>query len=152
MKYYLDCEFDGYGGRLISMALVADDGGYMYWADADLSWISDEWVKQNVVPIVALPDAGFQPQTYQSISAAIESFFPAFSEHANAHIIADWPDDVKYFCQAMITGPGQRINTPPLTFEVVRHDAYPSTLEGAVQHNALWDALALRHLMRSKSA
>lgn len=36
---------------------------------------------------------------------------------------------------------------PHLTFEVIRVDAYPTTLEGAVQHNAWWDAMALRHLL-----
>ena len=33
---------------------------------------------------------------------------------------------------------------PRMTFEIVRVDAYPTSLEGAVQHNAFWDALALR--------
>jgi hypothetical protein len=26
-------------------------------------------------------------------------------------------------------------------------DAYPTTLDGAIQHNAWWDAMALRHLL-----
>ena len=61
-------------------------------------------------------------------------------------IIADWPDDIRYFCQAIITAPGQMVNIPRLTFELARVDAYPSQLAGAVQHNALWDARALRAL------
>jgi hypothetical protein len=63
-------------------------------------------------------------------------------------IVTDWPDDIKYFCQAIITGPGMMINIPRLSFEMVRVDAYPSVLEkyGAVQHNAYWDAMALRVL------
>lgn len=36
---------------------------------------------------------------------------------------------------------------PPLRFEVSNLDAYPTDLPGAVQHNAWWDAMALRHLL-----
>ena len=34
------------------------------------------------------------------------------------NIIADWPCDIKYFCEALIVGPGTRVNTPPLSFEI----------------------------------
>jgi hypothetical protein len=34
---------------------------------------------------------------------------------------------------------------PSIKFEMHRVDAYPTTLPGAVQHNAYWDAMALRH-------
>jgi hypothetical protein len=43
--------------------------------------------------------------------------------------------------------PGMMINIPRLSFEMFREDAYPTTLEGAVQHNAWWDAMALRELL-----
>ena len=39
------------------------------------------------------------------------------------------------------------VNIPHLSFEVHRVDAYPTALPGAVQHNAWWDAMALRHLL-----
>lgn len=65
-------------------------------------------------------------------------------------LFADWPDDIRYFCQALITAPGEMVNIPRLTFHIVRVDAYPTTLEGAVQHNALWDARALCHRLFQK--
>ena len=49
-------------------------------------------------------------------------------------------------CGALITGPGEMVAIPRLKFELERVDAYPTTLEGAIQHNALWDARALKHL------
>lgn len=36
------------------------------------------------------------------------------------------------------------VNIPALTFEIFRVDSYPTELPEAVQHNALWDARALR--------
>lgn len=44
------------------------------------------------------------------------------------------------------TGPGTMIEVrPSIKFEMHRVDAYPTTLPGAIQHNAYWDAMALRH-------
>ena len=65
-------------------------------------------------------------------------------------IVVDWPDDIRYFCETIIVGPGKMIDIPGLTFEVFRVDAYPTDLPGAVQHNALWDARALRHKLRAR--
>lgn len=38
-------------------------------------------------------------------------------------------------------------NYPRMTFEVHNVDCYPTTMKGAVQHNAWWDAMALRHTL-----
>jgi hypothetical protein len=65
----------------------------------------------------------------------------------NPVIFADWPDDIRYFCELIITGPGTMVNISNLTFRVVRCDAYPTDLNGAIQHNAYWDAMALRHVL-----
>lgn len=148
MKFYLDCEFDGWMGALISMALVSEDGHEFYWCADTVAM--DSWVRENIVPIIECEGA---TTTWQAcLATGLELFLATAAVHTNAHIIVDWPDDVAYFCRAMITGPGTRINTPPLTFEVTRVDAYPTTLEGAVQHNALWDARALKHSLEKQGA
>ena len=144
MNFYLDCEFDGWMGPLISLALVSEDGDEFYWAVGDNEgWVKDAWVKENVLPVLRCP--GAKVTQHHNLPGGIERFLAHAAKQTNAHIIVDWPDDVAYFCRAMIVGHGARINTPPLTFEVTRYDAYPTTLEGAVQHNALWDARALKH-------
>ena len=145
MKYFLDTEFDGFMGPIISLAIVSQDGEEFYWhVGANEGWVKDQWVKENVLPI--LECAGAKATQANDLSGGLERFLARSAQHTNAHIITDWPDDVAYFCRAMIVGQGLRIDTPPLTFEVLRVDAYPTTLPGAIQHNALWDARALRHL------
>jgi hypothetical protein len=147
MKFYLDCEFDGWMGPLISLALVSEYGNEFYWFDRPKrDYIRDEWVGDNVLPI--LECEGAKATWAGDLAEGLEHFLAQAAAQTNAHIIVDWPDDVAYFCRAMITGPGTRINTPPLTFEVTRFDAYPSALPGAVQHNALWDARALQHCIQ----
>lgn len=148
MNFYLDCEFDGWMGPLISMALISEDGDEFYWlSNITRGQVNDRWVRDNVMPIF---ECGGANATWAGdLSDGLEHYLAQAAAQTSAHIIVDWPDDVAYFCRAMIVGAGQRIDTPPLTFEVTRVDAYPTTLPGAIQHNALWDARALKHCIRA---
>ena len=144
MRYFLDTEFDGFGGALISLALVAEDGASLYLATECEP--PTDWVRDNVMPIVSVPGASPTVIGPDEFGVAIATWFQLRND-ASPVIIADWPDDIRYFCQAMIVGPGQMVNIPRLQFQMVRVDAYPTALEGAVQHNALWDARALRYFL-----
>jgi len=141
MNYFLDTEFNEFGGELISLALVREDtGGHLYVATDCPE--PGEWVKANVIPIIDAPDADAVMIHRTSFGRFIEDFLDGDEYPV---IISDWPDDIRYFCQALITGPGEMVNIPRVQFNIVRCDAYPTDLPGAVQHNALWDARALRH-------
>ena len=139
MKYFLDTEFNGMGGDLISLALVADNGRELYLAKPCQNPIP--WVADNVMPVVHCVGASPIMDNPDLMGHAIAMFLqgdPAPS------IWVDWPDDIVYFCKALIVGPGTMVNIPSLTFEMRRVDSYPTDLPGAIQHNALWDARALR--------
>lgn len=142
MRYFLDTEFNEFGGDLISLALVNEAGDRELYVATHCE-VPGEWVKENVLPIVnckgAIPIL-IEPHQFGS---AIRLFL---EDDKLPSIIADWPDDIRYFCQAIITGPGEMVNIPRLQFQMLRIDAYPTELDGAVQHNALWDARALRHV------
>lgn len=141
MRYYLDTEFNEFGGDLISLALVGEDGREFYVATGCAN--PGAWVKENVIPIIKC--AGAEPIIIEpkDFGHAIAWFLDGDKLPT---IIADWPDDIRYFCQAIITAPGEMVNIARLQFQMLRMDAYPSELAGAVQHNALWDARALRAL------
>jgi hypothetical protein len=69
-------------------------------------------------------------------------------------IIADSPVDIWRFCEAISTGSdGEWASTefPHMSFEVHNVDCYPTDLPGAVQHNAWWDAMALRHKLAAQN-
>lgn len=149
MRYFLDCEFDGKGGPLLTLALVRDDGVGFYFVDPTaVAEARDEWVRANVAPVVDAGPLGFH---ISNIGLVLSQWL---REDRKPIIVADWPDDIAYLCREMTarslywTDPnGQLYDMPPLRFEVANHDAYPTTLPGAVQHNAWWDAMALRHLL-----
>ena len=51
MRYWIDCEYNGFGGQLLSLALVREDGHNLYIV-YDVIQELDPWVKKNVMPIL----------------------------------------------------------------------------------------------------
>lgn len=139
MKYYLDTEFNGAGGEIISLALVSETDREMYLAAQCGKPV--DWVRDNVLPIVECEGA----KPYMC-DAKLFGPLTAWYLHMDPDpvIVADWPDDIKYLCEAIVTGPGEMVEIRRLRFELARVDAYPTALMDAVQHNALWDARALK--------
>lgn len=144
MRYYIDCEFDGHGGDLISMALVRTRRDSLMIVVSD-AVVNDQWVKDNVMPVLHKDSAGETVfANKHGVGAAIADFI---ADDWRPVIVADSPVDIGRFCAAISTGiDGGWANTPyeRMTFEVRNVDCYPTNLEGAVQHNAWWDAMALR--------
>jgi hypothetical protein len=142
MRYFLDVEFNGFGGELISLALVSEDNRGLYLATTCENPV--EWVAQNVMPIIRCHGAEPINIDPSEFGYAIAAFL---DDDAHPIIIADWPDDIRYFCQALIVGPGEMVDIPgPIQFQVHRVESYPNTF-GAIRHNALWDARALRAVL-----
>lgn len=153
MRYFLDTEFDGFGGPLMSLALVREDRASIYHlvTRPKVGGKSDPWVTANVVPI--LLDCPIQPLVLHpaQLGHVIADFLAGDDAPV---IVTDWPADIRYFCEVIEFPEGRMAAIPGLTFELHRVDAYPTTLPGAVQHNAWWDAMALRQLFldREKAA
>ncbi|WP_370372554.1 hypothetical protein [Henriciella pelagia] len=147
MKYYLDCEFNGMGGELLSLALEPEAGDPLYLVRGDIPRDIEPWVRENVLPILHADNRGHKP--LKSVVWDLAEWPTLIEEYLDGDrditIVTDWPDDIKYFCELILTGPGQMIEIrPSLTFEMHRVDAYPTELPGAVQHCAFWDAKALK--------
>lgn len=134
MRIWIDTEFNEFKGELISMALVAEDG--REWYEVTYCENPGDWVAKNVMPIL-----NKDPIPKIEMQTGLALFL---SRYPSAHIIADWPEDIAHFCNLLITGPGYRLDTPPLTMEI-RRDLDAMSL---LPHNALEDARAImrKHL------
>lgn len=134
MRLFLDTEFNGFGGRLISMALVPENSAVReFYKELEIRDQLEPWVRDNVVPHLILA-----PCSYWDFQQALAQYLWQMGE---CTIIADWPDDIRYFCESLITGPGQMLSfVPNLKFELDQGIEY----ESAVPHNALHDARAIR--------
>ena len=147
MRYFIDTEYNGIGGALLSLALVPDEGDELY-----LTFKTDEpivdWVQTHVIPYLdSVPEQLACPRLGKSEAAqALEHYL---RHDDDAVIIADWPEDVAQFCNLMITGPGDMVDVRHLTFRLVPLSNFSTAENSRVPHNALHDARALRDHYRS---
>lgn len=146
MRYFLDTEYNGIGGALLSLALVPEDGEELYLTLA-ASEQPVEWVDRHVVPYLDMvPEQLTCPRlTRKDAAEALERYLRGDEEPL---IVADWPEDVAQFCNLMITGPGDMIELRHLTFRLTPLSNFSTAANSKVPHNALHDARALRdHLL-----
>jgi hypothetical protein len=151
---YCDFEFNSYQGEVMSVGLVKENGEALYNVFPKPLKPINSWVAKNVVPYL---DSG-TPSGVWPLHLSVGRFQNLLQEYlqkeeGEIRIVTDWPDDVKYLSELLITGPGTMVNVPGIVFEVKRVDAYTDVkpLNGAVQHHALWDALQLRYCLSGKS-
>jgi hypothetical protein len=136
MKCFIDCEFNGFQGKLMSMAIVPENPSWTeFYEEIEMRDQVHPWVQANVVPHM------FQaPVTYSEFQTKLSAYLWNM-RHNDITIVADWPDDIRYFCEALISGPGERITVPTkIKFELDLNIDYVSD----VPHNALFDARAIR--------
>lgn len=140
MKFYIDTEFNGFGGKLMSMAIAPGNVNIPeFYREIIMTDQLNPWVAVNVVPHM------FQePVSYSEFQLALSKYLLDIEQYwyDEIVIVADWPDDIRHFCEALITGPGNRIMMPTnIKFELDLNIEYTSE----VAHNALWDARAIRN-------
>jgi hypothetical protein len=142
VRYFLDTEFNGWGGGLLSLALVPEDGEELYLT---LGWdgVLEEWVERNVVPYLdTVPEALVSPRMNRDDAARAIAHYLAGDP--DPLIVADWPEDIAQFNALLVTGPGLMAEVPRLRFEFVPLSGFSTAANSKVPHNALHDARALR--------
>jgi len=135
-RLYLDTEFNGFGGELISLALVADDGREWYGVLPEpSSW--NGWCFDNVFPVIHSLPPTLWPCDRKLFRASLFAFLKQFE---NPIIVADWYSDLHQFF-GLFAG---RDHTESWAYacrtELVLLDSYASEFP----HNALSDARAIR--------
>ena len=131
MKLWLDTEFNGWEGELVSMGITSQDGKEFYEVLECSNPVA--WVKENVVPLL-LKD---------SISKGLftKKLEQYLSQWDSVEVIADWPRDLELFYSSLLVGNGWMISVPKqLSTKLVRGLDTQSSLP----HNAIEDARALK--------
>lgn len=133
MPIYLDCEFNGFGGALISLGLAHTNGETWYevWPlpphDEIVPWVAD-----NVIPIL-----GRAPKPKRIVEDSLHNFL---LRHQGETIVADHWADFQHLMSCLHGVAGVQLNCE-LTLQWVRS----GELHSAIPHNAIADALALMH-------
>ena len=146
MRYFLDTEYDGFGGQLISLALVPEDGGEELYLVLDTP-ATDPWVERHVMPFLDhVPMALKSERLPRAQASAALAHWLAMDEAPE--VIADWPEDLSQLAMLLVTGPGQMHHVGGLVLRFVPMPGFSTAANSAVPHNALHDARALRdHLI-----
>lgn len=137
MRLYLDTEFNGFGGALMSLALVpADCAAPTFYRVVEHDGPIDPWVAEHVVPKL-----GEKPTARAVVAKELAAYLKKMPEPT---VVADWPTDFEHLLTLLITGPGQMASTPDFRMEFRRLAGFNTATASVLPHNALADALALR--------
>ena len=142
MRYFLDTEFNGWQGALLSLALVPDAGEELYITLSCQEPLV-EWVQRHVVPYLdTVPESFRSPRMNREDAARTLSHYLAGD--SQPLIVADWPEDIALFNALLMTGNGEMVEVPRMLFELLPLPGFSTARHSAVPHNALHDARALR--------
>jgi len=142
LRYFLDTEYNGWGGTLLSLALVPEHGEELYLT---LDWdvTLEPWVERNVIPYLDMvPDPLVSPRMSRADAARTVAHY--FAGDPDPVVIADWPEDIALFSALLVTGPGVMAEVPGLKFQFIPLSGFSTAANSKVPHNALHDARALR--------
>ncbi|HEY5460100.1 MAG TPA: hypothetical protein VIJ81_11590 [Sphingomicrobium sp.] len=147
MRYFLDTEYNGFGGALLSLALVPEDGGEEFYVTLSCDAPLDPWVERHVIPFLDMvPESLVSPRLSRPEAAGALAAWLAHDEAPD--IVADWPEDLAQLSMLLVTGPGLMVPMPPLSLHFVPMRGFSTAANSVVPHNALHDARALRdHVM-----
>ena len=150
MRYFLDTEFDGVGGRLISLALVPEDGSEEFY-EVIAGEAAVPWVQRHVMPFLDMvPEPLKLP--HMSRADAAEAVARWLAHDDRIEIVADWPEDIAQFNYLLCTGPGTRETTGLLGFSLLDNPGLSTAETSQVPQNALHDARALRDFVLGSEA
>lgn len=145
MRYFLDTEFNGFGGDLISLGLVPEYGDQEYYAVLPLPERLHPWVERHVVPY--LDKVPLALANHVDATTAAHEVAAFLAGDPDPVIVADWPEDIALFCRLLMTGPAEIVDVGSLGFEFRRNPGFSTAMNSRVPHNALHDARALRDFL-----
>lgn len=139
MRLYIDTEFNGFGGQLMSMAAVSDDGREWYEV-LPLPDKVNPWVAEHVVPLLDK-----EPIGEWEFRASLHRFLKQFDRPI---IVADWYTDLAHFF-ACFAG---RNHSETFQYECSAELRLIDNIISVRPHNALSDARAIRNHPEMRNA
>lgn len=136
MRYFLDAEFNGFGGELISLALVPESDQRPPFYEATECPDPTPWVAEHVLPVL---------RTEVLTRAELADRFADYlADDPEPHLVADWPEDIVHAARLLITAPGQMKPVRNIHFQLIDSLLVGAGAANELPHNAYHDAVALR--------
>lgn len=136
MNLYLDTEFNGLNGALLSIALVpADPGVNGFYRACHYLGALDSWVAEHVIPALMI-----EPIMYHVLRDEFHDYIKGF---VNPTIICDWHADAVHFCKLLSGDTYDSSLDYSCTIQILKTP--PGQPVSARPHNAYQDACALKY-------
>ena len=136
MRYFLDTEFNGFGGELISIAAVAEEDETIFFYEAIPCKQPTDWVAKHVLPVLQTT-----PLSREEVARRFAGFL---INDPQPRLVADWPEDIAHVPALLTDGNGKRLIEQKMEFELLAGGDFASEKLSECPHNAYHDALALR--------
>ena len=142
MRYFLDCEFNGFDGPLIAIALVPEGEGLGDFYVVLPCHRPLRWVQEHVMPKLGAP-----AQSRADVVAALAAYLATDAEPV---LVADWPEDIAH-AAGLLVFKGRRM-VQHVRFDLINLPGFDTASMSAMPHNALADARALRTEVLTREA
>jgi hypothetical protein len=136
MRYFIDAEFNGFGGALISLAAVPEDDAAAPFYEAVDCTDPSEWVRAHVLPVLQT--------TQRSIADVARLFSDYLADDPAPLLVADWPEDIAHAAALLTDGKGTRLFRAEIRFHLLPRSDFATEPTSRMPHNAYHDAVALR--------
>lgn len=136
MRYYVDCEFNGNDGQLISIGIV-DPFRRSFYKELPVYELVKPWIAENV--ITRLTES---PTPRAEVTDVLREYLKKNASHP-VTFVADWPEDFSHVLSLMLVG--DRLRISPASFRMVHLDlpGFNTNQTSTTPHHALCDAIAL---------
>lgn len=136
MRYFIDAEFNGFGGEMVSLAAVPENDEAPPFYEAADCLRPTEWVSLHVLPVL---------QTRQLSLVEVARLFSEYlRDDPEPLLVADWPEDISHAAALLTDGKGGRLVKTEVHFQLLLQTEFSTDALSEVPHNAYYDALALR--------
>ncbi|MES1976250.1 MAG: hypothetical protein V4472_27660 [Pseudomonadota bacterium] len=135
-RYFLDVEYNGFCGDLISLALVPEAEGAAPFYAALACPNPTPWVAAHVLPVLHVE--------HSARAEMAARFADYLGDDPDPVLVADWPEDIAHAAMLMVVAPGRRTALDRITFKMLDPIGFDAATLSALPHNALQDAAALR--------
>lgn len=143
MRYFLDTEFNGFGGELIALAAVPESNEFPPFYEAIECLSPVPWAIANILPVL---QTNPKPRT-----EVARLFCDYLASDGEPLLLADWPEDIAHAASMLTNSRGGRLFKEAVRFELLPASDFASKTRSAIPHNAYYDALALREWVLSSA-
>lgn len=136
MRYFVDAEFNGHGGELISLAAVPEPSGPPYFYQAIGCQRPVLWARINLIPVLQVA-----PRSRGEVSHLFADYLQ--SDPAPV-LVSDCPESLAHATLLLSDHRGGRLLRSRVRFELLGETDFSASAHSETPNNAYRDALALR--------